>query len=262
MRPFRMAALAQKIELRMHARPARVAWPNGVISFTFDDVPKSAVAAGGSILERYGARGTYYVSMNLAGTVGSVGPMFDDADIQSAHRSGHEIGCHTHTHLDCCASAKASILAAVRHNAAAVSSVIEGFVPTNFAYPYGRVSPMAKRLLGPRFSSCRGICKGINHGTIDLADLRATAVYDSKFDEAEMRHLIDENRSVGGWLIFYTHDVVDAPSPFGCKPAQLGGLVGYAAKRATILPVRDVVARLHPLRAIPRAVYKAIPRRV
>jgi len=28
-----------------------------------------------------------------------------------------------------------------------------------------------------------------------------------------MRRLIDRNRAVGGWVIFYTHDVTDTPSP-------------------------------------------------
>ena len=258
MRPFRMSALRQRIGLRKHVRPARVAWPDGVVSFTFDDFPKSALIAGGSILERYGGRGTYYVSMSLAGTVRGMGPMFDDVDIRDAYRSGHEIACHTHNHLDCCAAPKPSILAAIRDNAAAVGSVIEGFLPTNFAYPYGRFSPTAKRVLGRRFLSCRGSCRGINHGTVDLADLAATAAYDSTFDETEMRSLIDHNTSIGGWLIFYTHDVAHTPSPFGCKPAQLEGLVSYAAKRATILRVHEVVERLQPIPPIPGAICNAI----
>jgi peptidoglycan/xylan/chitin deacetylase (PgdA/CDA1 family) len=262
MRSDRAAALACRIGFRMYARPARLSWPDGVVSFTFDDFPKSAFTSGGSILEGYGARGTYYTSMSLAGTQRTVGRMFDHEDICAAHHAGHELACHTHTHLDCCASAKRSILATIRNNAAVLSSVIEGFVPTNFAYPYGRVSPTAKRVLGPRFSSCRGIGGGINSGIIDLANLLAVAVFASDFDEAEMRRLIDHNRSVGGWLIFYTHDVGDVPLPYGCKPAQLEAVVAYASKRTTILPVRDVVRRLRPLEAIPRTVHNAIPRRI
>jgi len=241
MRAYRAVALARKIGLRMYARWARLSWPHGVVSFTFDDFPKSALSTGGSILERYGGRGTYYASMNLARTHRVVGPMFDDEDIRSAHHAGHEIACHTYTHLDCGSAARSLIQAEICHNAAALSSVIEGFAATNFAYPHGRVSPTAKRVLGPRFSSCRGVREGINHGIIDLADLRAMPVYASDFDELEIRRLIDRNRAVGGWSIFYTHDVVDAPSPYGCRPEQLEAIVAYAARHATILTVRDVV---------------------
>jgi peptidoglycan/xylan/chitin deacetylase (PgdA/CDA1 family) len=241
---FRGAVVPGKIGRFIYARPMRVAWPEGVVSFTFDDFPKSALAAGGNILERYGARGTYYVSMKLAGTDGVVGPMFDRQDVRAAHAAGHEIGCHTYTHPDFHHAPKSSIPTEIRENGAALSSLLEGFVPTNFAYPHGSVSVTAKRVLGPRFSSCRGTGRGINHGLADFADLLANTVYAVDFDDIEMRSLIDRNTSVGGWLIFYTHDVAETPSPFGCKPGHLEAIVAYAAERTTILPVRDVIAGL------------------
>lgn len=255
------AALARKIALRMHARPARLAWPGGIVSFTFDDFPKTALLVGGRILESWGARGTYYASMGLAGSQISVGRIFDHEDVRAAHLVGHEIACHTHSHLDCCTAEHRSILVGIRNNAAVLSAAIEGYIPTNFAYPYGRVSPTAKRVLGPRFSSCRGGRRGVNWGAVDLADLLAVTIYASDFDEAEMRRWIDHTKSVGGWLIFYTHDISDSPSPFGCKPAQLEAVVAYASRCTKILPVRDVVTHVEPLRAIPRMAYKAIPGR-
>jgi peptidoglycan/xylan/chitin deacetylase (PgdA/CDA1 family) len=141
--------LAQKIGLAMSARPVPLTWPGGVISLTFDDFPKSALAAGGDILERYHARGTYYAcyaSLKLAWS-DKARPIFDHQDLRAAHRAGHEIACHTYTHPDLACMAKPMILAEVRNNAAALSALIEGFVPTNFAYPYGRVSITAKRVL-------------------------------------------------------------------------------------------------------------------
>ena len=262
MRSGRAAAVARKVGHRMYARPARLGWSDGVVSFTFDDFPKSALAVGGSILASYGVRGTYYTSMSFAGIERAMGRMFDHDDLCAAHRAGHEIACHTYTHLDCCAASKLSILEAIHNNGAALSSVIKDFAPMNFAYPYGMVSPMAKRVLGPRFSSCRGIREDINYGVIDLADLLAVSICSSVFEERKMRWLIDRNKSLGGWLIFYTHDVVDTPSPFGCTPEQLEAVVAYASKHTTVLPVRDVVAYLRPLGRIPRTVYKAIPGRV
>jgi peptidoglycan/xylan/chitin deacetylase (PgdA/CDA1 family) len=214
------------------------------VSFTFDDFPKSALATGGSILERHAARGTYYASLKLAGTERNVGPMFDHQDILAAHRARHEIACHTFTHLNCRRATKSSILGEIRGNATALSSLIDGYVPTNFAYPYGAVSPSAKRVLGGEFLSCRGIRRGINFRTVDLADLLAVWIYTVDFDEAHIRHLIDCNTAVGGWLIFVTHDVVEMPSPFGCKPTELEAIVSYAAKTTAILPVRDVIKHL------------------
>ncbi len=81
------------------------------------------------------------------------------------------------------------------------------FVPTNFAYPYGAASPTARHVLKRYYSSCRGIQPGINVNIPDLAELFANSVYDRTFDEARMRELIERTGSIGGWLIFYTHDV-------------------------------------------------------
>src|SRR5262245_52879038 len=47
---------------------ARVArWPEGrkVVSFTFDDFPRSAARVGAEVVEAHAARATYYVSMGL-----------------------------------------------------------------------------------------------------------------------------------------------------------------------------------------------------
>ena len=41
-----------------------------MVSFTFDDLPKSAVTTGAEMLEAHGARGTFYVSGSLVGADG------------------------------------------------------------------------------------------------------------------------------------------------------------------------------------------------
>jgi peptidoglycan/xylan/chitin deacetylase (PgdA/CDA1 family) len=220
--------------------------PGGVISFTFDDFPKSALDVGGRILQRYGARGTYYVSMGLAGTNRVVGAMFDEEDVRTAHYTGHEIACHTFSHPNCGSLKRSAILAEIRGNAAALRTVIRDRAFVNFAYPYGAVSHTVKRALRFRFKTCRGIRPGINQGTVDLADLRAIPLYNSEFDQNQLLRLIDHNRAAGGWLIFYTHDLSDTPSRFGCTPCQLETLAHYAAARTTILRICDVVSHIHP----------------
>lgn len=235
---------ARNLFRRGPLRPVDVAWSCGVVSFTFDDFPKSAWTRGGETLEMFGARGTYYVSAGLEGQASEMGPMFDAADLREAHSAGHEIACHTFMHLNCARAGKGEILSQLRDNAAALSNALDGYQPANFAFPYGAVSSAAKRAVGSRFSSCRGIGDGINHASTDLAHLSANKLYATLFDNARLRALIDHNRSLGGWLIFYTHDVDDAPSRYGCTQQQLHSIVDYAAERSTILPVRDVVSRL------------------
>jgi peptidoglycan/xylan/chitin deacetylase (PgdA/CDA1 family) len=232
-----------------YAKPAPIAWPGGAVSFTFDDFPRSALAAGGAVLERHGRRGTYYTALGLAGGDGELGPMLQADDVVEAHQRGHEIACHTFRHLNCSTTATAAILGDIAKNTAVLADLLDGFAAVNFAYPYGELSLAARRALAPRFRSCRGIVQGFNSGLSDLADLRSTRIHARSYDRQRFRDLIERNRAAGGWLIFYTHDVAETPSRYGCTPTQLDQIVGYAVDRSTVLPVRDVLSRLGPAAA-------------
>jgi peptidoglycan/xylan/chitin deacetylase (PgdA/CDA1 family) len=238
------ARLAREFGGFLCTRPAKIDWPGGVVSFTFDDFPRSAWVNGGAILEQFDRRGTYYAAMGLAGTDSNLGPMFAPDDLRAAHAQGHEIACHTYSHRDCCRASPAEIAAEIERNAAALAAIVDDAALDNFAYPFGGVSLTAKNTLGGRFASCRGTGRGINQGTVDLADLFSTSIYSWDFDRERLCQLIDDAQAEGGWVIFYTHDVADAPSPFGCTPAQFQSIVAYAAENAPVLPVREVLAGL------------------
>jgi peptidoglycan/xylan/chitin deacetylase (PgdA/CDA1 family) len=94
-------------------RPAKVNWPGGVVSFTFDDFPRSAWVNGGPILEKHDLRGTYYAAMGFAGGGNHLGPMFECDDLRAAHAQGHEIACHTYSHRDCGGATAAQIAAEI-----------------------------------------------------------------------------------------------------------------------------------------------------
>jgi len=236
--------LARKLGPFLPARPQAVRWPGGIVSFTFDDFPKTAFTVGGAILEAQGARGTYYTALGLAETDGALGRMFDRGDVWAARERGHEIGCHTFHHLDCSRIATRKILAEIAENAAAAQGIVPDYALTNFAFPYGGISLSSKRALAHRFSSCRGIGRGVNAGMADFADLRANPVQDLPGESDSFRRLIDEARATDGWLIFYTHDVSLSPSPFGCTPKQLEAVVAHAVTSAAVLTVRDAIAGL------------------
>ncbi|HWD60614.1 MAG TPA: polysaccharide deacetylase family protein [Stellaceae bacterium] len=238
------ARLAREFGGFLGTRPARIEWQGGVVSFTFDDFPRSAWVNGGAILEKYDRRGTYYTAMGMAGTANKLGPMFELDDLRAAHAQGHEIACHTFHHRDVARLQTIEIADEIDRNAVALAEILGDASVDNFAYPFGGVSLSAKSELGPRFASCRGTGRGLNRGTVDLTDLFSTSIYDANFDRDRLCQLIDDAQTEGGWLIFYTHDVADAPSPFGCTPAQFQSIVAYAAENVPVLPVREVLAGL------------------
>src|SRR5688572_9165150 len=63
----------------------------GFVSFTFDDFPTSAAREGTSLVESVGARATFYASMSIT----------KPDDVARVAERGHEVGCHTYSHLDC-----------------------------------------------------------------------------------------------------------------------------------------------------------------
>jgi len=238
-RKYRLALSAMR-----PAQPETVSWPGGVVSFTLDDFPKSALTAGGPILRQYGCRGTYYTALGLAGTEDELGVYCEPDDVVAAHQQGHEIACHTFSHLDCVKARPDAIVADIAESEAKLAALLGGYLPQSFAYPFGEVSLGAKRAIASRFSSCRGISGGFNHGRVDLAELRATKLYADEYDETRLRGLIDRTCKAGGWLIFYTHDIRVIPSRYGCTPSQFEAMVAYAAQHAAVLPVGEVIAQL------------------
>ena len=218
--------------------------PRPIVSFTFDDFPASAIRIGGPILRRYDAKGTYYVSMGLMREPGAPDDYngFTAADLRAVLAEGHEIGCHTHDHLDCALTGTEALRRDLDRNQAALNEVVPRYRMTNFAFPFGNADLASKRLLAKRFATVRGIWSGINAGTIDLGLLRAHKIYGEPANYDRALELIEENARVNGWLIFFTHDVRPSPSPFGLPPEALERMAAAARQSgAALLPVREAL---------------------
>jgi peptidoglycan/xylan/chitin deacetylase (PgdA/CDA1 family) len=130
---------------------------------------------------------------------------------------------------------------------------ITGISPSsNFAYPYGEVTLAAKKALGEEMTSCRGIYGGVNGPDLDLNLLRANSLYGDVDRLTRVQELISENEKQKGWLIFYTHDVRDNPSRYGCTPALLESALSAAiCGGSTISTVAELVSEMQPQSRIP-----------
>ena len=71
-----------------------------LISFTFDDFPKSAAMVGAEILRKYNVQGTYYLSLGIIGQESPGGEICDVDTIKNLIEEKHEIGSHTYDHLN------------------------------------------------------------------------------------------------------------------------------------------------------------------
>jgi len=209
-----------------------------IVSFTFDDVPKSAVTDGASALEARGARGTFYVSGSTVGR----GTLADADDLVALHARGHELACHTFSHRQVVDMDAAAMAADIDRNRRFFQSLRSSIEPANFAYPFGVGSLTGKRWLGRRFRSGRSIMPGVNAGRVDLQFLKSCPLIDRQMDGAAIDRLLDQTAAVGGWLIFYTHDVADGPSIYGCSRQLLDHALDAAGRRG--IAIRNIAEGL------------------
>jgi len=217
-----------------------------IISFTFDDFPRSALTTGAPILESFGARGTFYVAMSLMNTKNALGEQFSKEDIKNLLGRGHELGSHTFSHVSARKLAVADFKREVEKGEQAIEEVLGGRPSANFAYPYGDVTVATKGQVGAEMKSCRGTCPGINGPDVDLNLMRAVTLYGDIDRLQAMKEWIEKNQQLKGWLIFYSHDVQEHPSPFGCTPRLLRGVCAFAAELGMqVRTVNQVVSELN-----------------
>lgn len=225
------------------AMPARQA----LISFTFDDFPRSALLSGGAILKSFGLEGTYYASLGLVGKQTPSGPIFHLDDLPLLFEQGHELGCHTFAHCDSWKTRPSSFEASVEANRAALKSLFPNAEFLSFSYPIEMPRPMTKARTGPHFLSCRGGGQTINKGRIDLNQLSAYFIEKSRNNFQAIKDMIDWNQRERGWLIFGTHDIADKPTEFGCTPKFFEEVVRYAVDSGSL--IRPVAKALQEMGA-------------
>jgi peptidoglycan/xylan/chitin deacetylase (PgdA/CDA1 family) len=216
-----------------------------LVSFTFDDVPASAFTNGAAILEQHGVRGTFYIAGGTLGDMDTNWRVIDRDQVRALHDHGHEIGCHTFSHVGVDKLDAQVMDEECRRNGEALHELCPDIEIANFCYPFGRVSLPRKRQLEGRFDSCRGIYEGINAGIVDLALLRVIELYDRTLTSEKLERVLRETRERNGWLIFYTHDVAETPSWIGCSPRLLRETVAMAqAETMRCMPIRDALTAI------------------
>lgn len=213
--------LARRLGRRTFSMPAG----RPLVSFTFDDFPRSALAAGGSILEAAGAAGTFYTSLGLCGKRTATGDQFTHEDLESLLQSSHEIGCHTFHHCHSWETPAAVFEDSVIRNADTLRALSSSARFESLSYPLSYPRPDTKRRVSRHMATSRGGGQTFNVGTIDLNYLSAFFIEQSRDDVSAIERMIDANAAAGGWLILATHDISDAPTDFGCTPALFTRIV-------------------------------------
>lgn len=197
-------------------------WPNGkraACSLTFDDARLSQAERGIAVLDRYGIKGSFYVS------VWGMNRRLETW--KEAVSAGHEIGNHTVRHP--CAynhGTKISLeefsLELMAEEFDAADAAIEeslGVKPRTFAYPCGHkfvgrgegvqsYVPLAAR----RFLAARGFRDEFpnNPNGCDLAQLAGIDADNATFEQ--LKTYLERAIASGGWLVLVAHEIAGEPT--------------------------------------------------
>jgi peptidoglycan/xylan/chitin deacetylase (PgdA/CDA1 family) len=197
-------------------------------SFTFDDAAASACTTGALLLEQHQVRGTFYISGGKCGALSPTGRLATTSQVKALFDKGHEIGCHTYSHMPVVDIDNDTLDSDLDRNQSFLHGVLGNVPISNFAYPYGDISFKAKQHLGARYDSCRALTPGVNAGIADLGVLKCYPLEQSLTDRERVAKCIAEAVSRNGWLLFASHDVDDAPSNYGVR----ADLLAFALRSA------------------------------
>lgn len=234
--------VCRRLTVKMAQKPLNVRKDRAIISFSFDDCPVSGLKNGVTALEKEGWLSTVYVACGLFGVENHLGKMMDGDDTKALHSYGHEIGEHTYSHRDAKSMSLERFKLDIARNQ---SELAELGLPKSetFAYPYGETYPSLKKAMEEKFKGSRGINKKIHTNMVDLNQIGSLPLYTDTIDSA-----IEAVKSIsqtGGWLTFFTHDVRDNPSDYGCTQDTMRRIIEAVKDTdADVMTIKDAILAL------------------
>lgn len=229
-------------------RGPRVEVAAPLASLCFDDFPRSAWTLGGPILARRGLHAGFYPAGSFCGRFAEGNVQFTAADLREVRDAGHEIGCHSFSHQPAPCLAVEAFATDLDLNAAFLRDAA-GVEARTFAYPYGLMSGASVRVTRERFQGARRVRGGVNPGRFDPGHIAAVPLEARSWSAAATESAVARTARRGGWLVLFTHDVSEHPTPYGCTPAMLEHALETLAQAG--VAVRPMAQALHGLTPSP-----------
>jgi peptidoglycan/xylan/chitin deacetylase (PgdA/CDA1 family) len=163
-------------------------------------------------------------------------------DLHEVFNDGHEVGNHTFDHLSALRVSPNEFLLSIDKNQKFLSGILGEHNSETFAYPFGDMNLSTKARMRNKFIASRGIFNGLNGEVAELSNLRSIGLEEKNRGKFDFSRLIPFAAEKKAWLIIFTHDVAESPSPYGCRADDLRGVLRLAMKEGLwVAPVATVL---------------------
>ncbi len=219
-----------------------------IVSFTFDDVPKTAFENGLPLLEEKGIKATWYISGRYLGQIFDGKRNLSENDVCKLAELGHEIGCHTYGHLSLWKTKEPDLLEDLNKNRKMLESIAGVNKIRSFAYPYGRVGYRTKDVIKGNFYTARGTKDRDNVSRTDLFELSAVSLCNEHLSIDQIRSYLEDAIEEKRWIIFFTHEIEINYGKYGCSPEYFKRVLDlvkeYQIKTMTVKDVYTMIMEI------------------
>lgn len=194
------------------------------VAFCIDDIPQSAL----SYFSELKLPLTLFVSGGLQNKVAYGKKMYNLKALKAYYETHDliEISCHTYAHNDITLCTNSEFMEDCKKNREFLSSELNCIYKMGFSFPRGRWNFSLLKQLPKHYKYLRTTRKFSLRFLCFKYFLPGIPCYSSQLQflyQILERHSSSKNL----WLILYTHDICETPSPFGMTPEECNKLIKH-----------------------------------
>lgn len=185
----------------------------GLVTLTLDDGAKSQYQNAWPIMQKYGFRGTFYITTgNLDGYWYMTPTM-----VQNLYKAGNHIGAHTIDHKDLVTLSNEEVERELREPQEYLEKLL-GTSIKDFATPYGSFNDSVMTHIKQYYRSHRGVNEGLNSKQpSNVYNLLVRNIYNTTSAD-QVKSWVTEAKNKNVWVILLYHEVTDNPDQWSTTP--------------------------------------------
>jgi peptidoglycan/xylan/chitin deacetylase (PgdA/CDA1 family) len=206
-----------------------------LVSLTFDDGWSSIYDTVYPLLDWYNYPGTFFIFTDVIGQEGRL-----TADqLRGLHEAGHEIGSHSLNHDDLTALLPTLLEEQLSESKKILEEIIQSPV-SDFAVPYGRVSPLVLKYLAKSYQSNRSLEDGYNSmSRFDPYQIKVKIV-SKNTSLHDVEKWLDTAKQNNMWIVLQYQKVDRKNGVYNTNPEEFENhLKSIRERKLTVVTIRD-----------------------